>query len=91
MDGAGSRRGKRLERDTCVHGLDAWSECRECLPGGLTVRGVLAARPDGLTIEEIAELVGVSKQYVDQLEVRALYQLRTGRRTRRDVYLRRSA
>lgn len=65
---------------TCEHDLplDGVEECRRCVRGGFDVREVVLARPDGARFEEIALLLGISKQGAQQTERRAIGKILRG-------------
>lgn len=63
--------------ELCSHGLplEGTEECRRCLAGGFLVSDFLAAFPEGAELPEIAAVLGVTKQGVQQAERRALAKL----------------
>ncbi len=58
----------------CKHGFRV-EACRTCLPNGSTVNAFVRLHPDGASIEEIAAVLGVSKQAVDKILHSAFVQL----------------
>lgn len=64
-----------VDPSVCACGLLAL-DCPRCLPGGDTVEAFIARNPDGASLEEVAQALGLTRERVRQIEVGAQYRIR---------------